>query len=74
MGHLQDFSFTTTGDDSVVITHGGRVAARLHGTVAQRFLVDVEQQDPQLLMAKLTGNYKHGNERTARNHPRNRRG
>jgi hypothetical protein len=24
-------------------------------------------------MARLTGNYKHGNERTARDHPRNTR-
>jgi len=24
-------------------------------------------------MARLTGNYKHGNERTASTHPRNRR-
>jgi hypothetical protein len=23
-------------------------------------------------MARMTGNYKHGNERTSRNHPRNR--
>ncbi len=28
--------------------------------------------DPQEVMARLTGNYKRGNERTARNHPRNK--
>jgi hypothetical protein len=27
--------------------------------------------DPQLVMARWTGNYKRGNERTARDHPRN---
>ena len=28
---------------------------------------------PQPLMARITGNYKHGNERLAGEHPRNRR-
>ncbi|MEU7580712.1 hypothetical protein AB0B50_24265 [Streptomyces sp. NPDC041068] len=32
----------------------------------------IESGDPQLVMARWTGNYKHGNERTARSHPRNR--
>ena len=36
------------------------------------FLEDVEDQDPQELMARVTGQYKHGNERTAKQHPRNR--
>jgi len=38
---------------------------------AARFLIDVDSGDPQELMARLTGHYKHGNERTAKNHPRN---
>jgi hypothetical protein len=29
--------------------------------------------DLQPLMARLTGNYKHGNERLASDHPRNKR-
>jgi hypothetical protein len=33
----------------------------------------VDSGDPQELMARITGNYRHGNERTAMNHPRNRR-
>jgi hypothetical protein len=28
--------------------------------------------EPQLVMARWTGNYKRGNERAAREHPRNR--
>lgn len=59
-------------DDEVVINHHGRRATTLRGAVAARFLTDVEDGDPQELMARLTGNYKHGNERTARDHPRNR--
>ena len=54
-----------------MITHRGTVAGRLSGAAAQRFLVDVQTQDPQLLMARLTGTYKRGNERAARQHPRN---
>ena len=42
------------------------------GAAAARFLVDVEDDDPQELMARLTGNYKHGNERLGKDHPRNR--
>jgi hypothetical protein len=44
----------------------------LRGAVAGRFLVDVQDRDPQELMARLTGNYKRGNERMGKNHPRNR--
>ena len=40
--------------------------------VNQAFLNEVDDRDPQELMARLTGNYRRGNERQARNHPRNR--
>lgn len=58
-------------DGAVVISHHGRRATTLRGARAAQFLADVEDDDPQELMARLTGNYKHGNERTAKNHPRN---
>ena len=64
------FSYALRGDD-VVITHHGAVATTLRGARAAAFLVDVQEQDPQLLMARATGNYRRGNERTARRHPRN---
>ena len=64
------WSQTSTGD--VRITHHGRHATTLRGRRAADFLDDVERVDPQELMARVTGNYKRGNERTARNHPRNR--
>ena len=47
----------------VVIRHHGRVAATLRGAAATRFLADLEHGDPQQLMARVTGNYKRGNER-----------
>ncbi|WP_314415808.1 hypothetical protein [Streptomyces sp. DSM 40484] len=59
-------------DNTVTITHGTRPATTLRGPRATQFLAEVERGDPQLVMARWTGNYKHGNERTARNHPRNR--
>lgn len=65
------FEYRTRGDD-VVITHHGRVATTLRGRRAADFLDDVEPGDPQELMARVTGNYRRGNERQARNHPRNR--
>ncbi len=55
-----------------MITHGGRAAGTLRGARAEQFLAEAASGDPQLVMARWTGNYKHGNERAARAHPRNR--
>jgi hypothetical protein len=71
MGDAAGFEFWQRGDD-VVITHHGRKAVTLRGDAAARFLEDVKRGDPQQVMARATGNYKRGNERLARNHPRNR--
>lgn len=60
------------GDD-VVIRHHGVTATVLRGARAKDFLAEAESGDAQLLMARLTGNYRRGNERTARQHPRNAR-
>ena len=56
------FRYETNGD-TVVIFHHGRRATTLRGNAAAKFLADVERGDEQLLMARMTGNYKHGNER-----------
>lgn len=69
-GRPEGFSYVQRGDE-VVITHHGRRATTLRGDRAAAFLVDVESGDAQELMARLTGNYRRGNERTARRHPRN---
>ena len=66
----EGFTFDVVGGD-VVIAHHGRRATTLRGAAAAEFLADVDDDDPQELMARVTGNYKHGNERTAKNHPRN---
>ncbi len=57
------------------IFHNGRKAAVLRGNQAMIFkdqLINSDFSSQQQLMARLTGNYKKGNERMAKNHPRNR--
>jgi hypothetical protein len=72
-GAPEGFTYRIRKNGDVELLHHGRPAGVLRGAAAARFLVDVDTADPQELMARLTGNYKHGNERTARDHPRNRR-
>ncbi|AZQ33929.1 hypothetical protein EJ357_10970 [Streptomyces cyaneochromogenes] len=67
------FTYQEHANGTVHITHHGRPATTLHGPRAAQFLAEIETSDPQLVMARWTGNYKRGNERTARDHPRNRR-
>jgi hypothetical protein len=71
MGNAAGFAFSQRGD-TVVITHRGKKAITLRGSPAARFLEDVERGDPQHVMARATGDYKRGNERAARDHPRDR--
>lgn len=70
---MSAFEYRVRKDGDVVIHHHGRQATVLRGAAATRFLADVARQDPQLVMARVTGNYRRGNERTAAQHPRNRR-
>jgi hypothetical protein len=72
MGAPSGFEFVVRGDE-VVIRHHGATATVLRGTRASEFLTQVENGDAQLLMARVTGDYRRGNERTARQHPRNTR-
>ena len=71
MGTAGGFSYETRSDGSVVIQHHGRTAATLRGPRAEEFLAEAESGDAQNVMARWTGNYRRGNERTARSHPRN---
>ncbi len=70
------FSYRRLKCGDVEILHHGRIASTLRGKVAEGFLEDssdLGESELQHLMARLTGNYRRGNERVARNHPRNRR-
>lgn len=71
----EGFTYRVRKDGTVHVQHHGRDAALLRGSSAARFLravEDVEDRDPQQVMARVTGSYRRGNERTARDHPRNR--
>lgn len=72
MPRPEGFDYVRRGDD-VVISHHGVRATVLRGGRAAEFLAEVEDVDAQELMARLTGNYRRGNERTAKQHPRNQR-
>ena len=70
------FSYRIRRNGELEILHHGRMASTLRGSDADDFLAEVEaadEGDAQQLMARITGNYKRGNERLASQHPRNRR-
>jgi hypothetical protein len=70
------FDFRRRKNGDVEILHRGRVATTLRGRDAEEFLADgpdATDDATQQLMARLTGNYKRGNERLAQQHPRNRK-
>jgi hypothetical protein len=57
------------------IFHRNKKATTLRSDRAREFKLEIENLDfdgQQQLMARLTGNYKRGNERVAKNHLRNR--
>jgi hypothetical protein len=63
------FSFTETKTGSVLISHRGRVVKTLQGKSAQQFLARISgssDADCQLRMAKITGQFKFGNERAGK--------
>lgn len=63
MGKADGFSYTQRKSGEVVISHHGRVAAVLRGRNADRFMAKIADGAGQELMARVTGNYKRGNER-----------
>ena len=75
-GDANGFEYDVRRDGEIVITHHGKRATVLRGPRAQEFIAEVEgapdELSAQQVMARWTGNYKRGNERTARAHPCNR--
>jgi hypothetical protein len=70
------FTWRQRKNGDVGILHQGRLASTLRGADAADFLVEADGSeliDPQPLMARLTGDCEHGNERQAAEHPRNKR-
>ena len=70
------FTYFTTKNKSVLIERDGKVVTTVRGSKANAFLTKmsistVRQQ--QQLMARITGNYKRGNEKLSKDHLKNRR-
>lgn len=71
----QPFAYQVRKDGSVAVSHGGRVVSVIAGREAERLrarLAGASEPDVQLALAKITGNFKRGSERTAGNHARNK--
>lgn len=69
-GILDDevFTYQEGKDQKIFIFWHGKQVKILKGQQAQKFLAKIsglEHKDAQLVMAKVTGNFKRGNERTA---------
>ena len=70
-GELEEslFSYRALKNGSVLLEHQGRTVKTISGDEAERFLkhiTDLEGLEEQLVLAKLTGNFKRGNERRVR--------
>lgn len=68
-GKLDDeiFSYQATKSERILLYWQGKLIKTLAGKQAQKFLRQIDDaendKDLQLIMAKATGNFKHGNER-----------
>ena len=72
----QPFAYVIRKDGSVSISHEGRSVMIVSGDAAARLtrkLLGANPQEVQLALAKITGNFKRGNERVAMSHGRNHR-
>ena len=68
MSDPEGFSFQARNGELVDIFHHGRMVTTLRGKPAVRFLLQAEhltEDELQHRLARLTGNYKRGNERSA---------
>ena len=70
-----DFHHDVRANGEIIVAHRGRPVTTLRGDAAAEFLAEMDGLDEagaQELMARVTGQYRRGNERTAKSHPRNR--
>ena len=61
----EPFTFRETKDEKVLIYWHGKQVTILKGQAASKFLRDISSTDSmqaQLVIAKVTGHFKHGNE------------
>lgn len=71
----EGFSFRARKSGDVEVWHAGTLASVLRGADAAGFLTKAQRLDEpalQHLMARVTGNYRRGNEKDAAGHARHR--
>jgi hypothetical protein len=69
----EPFAFRVSKNGSVFVSWQGRTVTTLNGKDAERFLAQIDGldgQEAQLVMAKVTGNFKRGNERLGKDRSR----
>ncbi len=72
MAGPEGFRYDVRLDRDVVIFRHGRVATTLRACCQAGHELLGPLRDARAVMARVTGNFKHGNERAAATHPRNR--
>ena len=63
------FTYRITKDNKVFISYHGKQVTTLSGGKAEKFISeinDAESKEAQLIMAKITGNFKRGNEKLSK--------
>ena len=63
------FTYRVSKDNKVFISYEGKQVTTLSGKNADKFIADIKGKDgktAQLVMAKVTGNFKRGNEKLAK--------
>ncbi|MFT5194674.1 MAG: hypothetical protein ACI9EW_003059 [Cellvibrionaceae bacterium] len=68
------FSYQISKSSVILINHHGKQVTALRGKSAAEFskkMANLDFAGEQQLMARVTGNYKRGNERQGKNHLRN---
>ena len=66
------FSYKITKDRKVFIYWHGKHVTTLSGRKAESFIADIahtDDKEAQLIMAKATGHFKHGNEKLSKKRP-----
>ena len=62
----EPFSYQASKDGKVLLYYQGKLVRTLNGEKAARFVAQIEDAgdtEAQLIMAKVTGNFKRGNEK-----------
>lgn len=65
----EPFSYSVSKDNKVLIYWNGKQVTILKGKAREQFLARIKNmngKEAQLVMAKITGNFKHGNEKNSK--------